>query len=824
MSAANNVMPATAKAETSLALSLAKTRDSLTEISPLLKQVKDVLDSNVLKTVMGCYGDADAAALGHMTLRNRHQRIANRLAQERDLDRHIAELTMLAPEGSREVLKDNLWFHIQGFVERYDAEVFAEVKGRFGEAISYIDPAARFAVIDSYVLKAGQEVLSAIQQWDAMQGSASSGRVSYAKARDDVVTAFTNKVSKLTDTFTSKKMLEDTLEMVSQDSQYMLQRAQYDLSLLSVERISAIDQKRKFLQDQIRTIDAQLTNVQGSHEKRVYVPLKVPRELVECLQGQELQVAMDSFMELNSHKYYVIPTYISRVGGDMDPVKGLFWRCPDAADGYLGVPEAFRERYREESRNLWMELIGSQYITSAVVRGITTPFNIGLAGDMVGQVALWDGVSAYWGLLSRYRPLDDQYRIDVEQFIDDAHAGYRKVDRRLLDHIQAIMKRVTEAKLLGIRIKWHKTGAKWVSMLSTRANYAVALQDYLKAPEDPDDCVRVLEQLLRVIEATAVREFMTADINTPFYANRAEEAWSGEDGDGAWQYGVPNPEHLQAMYMQAGAEDYEEAYAMGWSPSYAGNRGGKGYRGKGSSTKGDSSVVWGTRLRMAQQQAKGSSTYGKGKGGHGRGSSYWQDRDMRWRSQDGGTAYAVQNTTTPWNKDSGCYGKDCPGKRYQKFELCLTCHKTGMERGQVISRDNKIFPLSPTSGTTVEVRRAQMAAILNAGQAYRQCFAGVTMMSDDDAAVPQDMRQVIDDLLEMDRAGHEQGAAYQAYSHPTSEGDDHRVHAKPEPVSVSPKRELPDEAYQQAKKVCMEARNHENALIAALRKVGQHTK
>ena len=50
MSAANNVIPATAKAETSLALSLAKARDSLTEISPLLKQVKDVLDSNVLKT------------------------------------------------------------------------------------------------------------------------------------------------------------------------------------------------------------------------------------------------------------------------------------------------------------------------------------------------------------------------------------------------------------------------------------------------------------------------------------------------------------------------------------------------------------------------------------------------------------------------------------------------------------------------------------------------------------------------------------------------------------------------------------------------------
>ena len=51
MSAAHTVIPATAKSETSLALSLAKARDSLTEVSPLLKQVRDVLDSNVLKTV-----------------------------------------------------------------------------------------------------------------------------------------------------------------------------------------------------------------------------------------------------------------------------------------------------------------------------------------------------------------------------------------------------------------------------------------------------------------------------------------------------------------------------------------------------------------------------------------------------------------------------------------------------------------------------------------------------------------------------------------------------------------------------------------------------
>ena len=115
-----------------------------------------------------------------------------------------------------------------------------------------------------------------------------------------------------------------------------------------------------------------------------------------------------------------------------------------------------------------------------------------------------------------------------------------------------------------------------------------------------------------------------------------------------------------------------------------------------------------------------------------------------------------------------------------------------MERRQVISRDNKIFPLSTTSGTTAEARRAQMAAILNVGKAHRQCFAGVTLLSDDDVAVPQDMRQVIDDLLEMDRTGHEQVVAYQAYVHPTTEVNDHRVCAKPETVGMSPKRESPD--------------------------------
>ena len=53
--------------------------------------------------------------------------------------------------------------------------------------------------------------------------------------------------------------------------------------------------------------------------------------------------------------------------------------------------------------------------------------------------------------------------------------GFTKFDERIMEHVVAVQKRISEGKMLGIRVKWHKTGAIWVQQLSERATFAVAL-------------------------------------------------------------------------------------------------------------------------------------------------------------------------------------------------------------------------------------------------------------------------------------------------------------------------------------------------------------
>lgn len=812
MSNANLAITTAGQADSSLAMILATAGAMIDEINPAMKTIKEGLKGNVLKTVMGPYGTTDDAAQQAALLRNRHQRIRLRLQQEEELGHRISAVALTIPMPAREHVVRSLWEVVQNFVERYDSEVYHEVQQKFGEAIAYIDPDARFAAIDSYVLQAQQAIILSVQKWDAMQGAAASGRVAFAKARDAVITAYHAAVEKLTDSFSARQTLEHTLSLLNESSQVMLQQAQGDLSLLSVTKINELEGKRKFVLDQLKNLDQRMVSTSGPIDKKTYVPLKVPRELTESLQGQELQIAMDTFMEINSHKYYVIPAYIARVGGDVDPIKGLFWRCPDAADGYSAVPAVFRERYREESRNLWMELNSSQHITSSIIMGITSPFNVGVAGDQVGQCAIWDGVSAYWALLSKYRPLDAAYRQDVELYLDSAHTGFRKFDGRLLDTVQAVMKRIAEAKMLGIRIKWHKTGEQWVSHLSTRPNYAVALQDFLKAPVDPDDCVLTLEQLLRVIEQTAVREYTTADVNIPLYSNQAmcvHDTANPEQGHdwstGGWmEPRVPNPEHLAAMYTGAGMDGEAFAIGNGWR-SYAEQGKGRKGKSKGDHAKGDSYVVPGARLRLAQERAHGFSR-AKGKGYGGRGHSSYS----RHGNQGAYAALDINVAGRAWDVKLGCFCTGCPANKFQKFDLCLTCHKAGLERGQVLCRDGKTYALLPVQNTKPDDRKAAMLAIAQAAKIYRESFAGAITMVDDHQQ-DADVCQLLQDMADMEDAGYgrcDEALHLQVLDDVKPDGPHKRV--------------APAEDIRANKRTCDEARHHENAMIAALNKLSQH--
>ena len=158
------------------------------------------------------------------------------------------------------------------------------------------------------------------QTWDAIQGTTSCGRIAFAKARDPGITAFHEGIGQLTEIYSTRMVYEKALEQLNDEAHQLLTLAHDDATALSSNRVRDIDERRKFVQDYIRALDNRLVPTQGVSGKRAYVPLKMPRDLVDGLRGQELHISMDSHMESNRHKYYVVSHYVNRVGGDVDPV------------------------------------------------------------------------------------------------------------------------------------------------------------------------------------------------------------------------------------------------------------------------------------------------------------------------------------------------------------------------------------------------------------------------------------------------------------------------------------------------------------------------
>ena len=140
-----------------------------------------------------------------------------------------------------------------------------------------------------------------------------------------------------------------------------------------------------------------------------------------------------------------------------------------------------------------------------------------------------DGVSLYWALLTFFRPLDDAYQEDVEEWLDGCYKLFSKYDGTIIYNLQTIKAKVAEAQIMGTRIKWFKTGKKWISALESRPIFAVALAKYKKMKINTDDCVVVLNEICRDILAKAKEELMSKSANTslPFVhgAHMAENDW-----------------------------------------------------------------------------------------------------------------------------------------------------------------------------------------------------------------------------------------------------------------------------------------------------------
>ena len=209
-------MKTSSTSDYSLAQALANASATLDEILPELKKMKEALSSNVLTAVMGTSGTADSAAQ-HVDMLLRHQRIAVHLSSDRELHRRtdllLANLPVSEAEKSR--LKEALMSSVQRFVQEHDERVRTEVGAKVEEVVAMVDPDARVAAVDAYLALAKTDIKQASHTWDSIQGTTSCGRIAFAKARDDVVSAFNEGVESLKSIFTSLEMYNDALSKLN---------------------------------------------------------------------------------------------------------------------------------------------------------------------------------------------------------------------------------------------------------------------------------------------------------------------------------------------------------------------------------------------------------------------------------------------------------------------------------------------------------------------------------------------------------------------------------------------------------------------------------
>ena len=78
------------------------------------------------------------------------------------------------------------------------------------------------------------------------------------------------------------------------------------------------------------------------------------------------------------------------------------------------------------------------------------------------------------------------------------------------------------------------------------------------------------------------------------------------------------------------------------------------------------------------------------------------------------------------------------------FEFCLTCHKTGLEKGSVLGRDGKTYAVLSQQHSTPEARREALAKLVVAVKAYRATYQTKAAMLTEESAY-NDLEQYIVD-------------------------------------------------------------------------------
>lgn len=677
--------------EESMSQALSRAADTAQNMTGDLESIRDSLRDRFATTVMVPSGNEAAARL------LRFQRIET-AGRSSNTIQHM--LHIMVPDPAARTIA-------QQFVLEF-AHQMAE------DARTNVERQLTHALVDAdYVKNVGDAVLSAKQvlrsckevssRLSSLEGNNASGRGVFLKTQDDEIGTFSTAVASLDILHQRKNALLDARDNVQGSMAAMLTNASMDMNAVPQDLMTTNQTHQTVITKQLDLINESICPGTAAARGR-YTELQVPSHLDDMLKGTLMIKNFDDFMSKNRHHFPITRTYTRRVGHDVNPTKGIFYKPPTKADGYAAVPKSMREAYAAESAKIWTEL--STRAPSTILRDIQRSFHYGRDMELVGSCMPDDGVTAYWAILSMYRPMDATYHDDIENWLDACYWKVNKYDGSIVDTLKAIKLRIDEAKLLGIRIKWHKTGKKWITLLAKRPNFAVALEPFKRKVPDTDDCVLVLSDLVLCMQHVAGEEFTAPSTNSPFYPEQGMLA-STNPFDEAGMLAATETEQ-QDLIMNDCLMSQQDAFAI------SGYRGGRTTKRQRTDDDG-SGVVPGRRLQMAMGNYDQSSPRRQQIQPTPRRSGFGSN--MR-----GGRAYQKAFEAAQMKHDPArcCFEKVCPAPRKSHFELCTTCHKNGISRGTFEGKDGVTYPMLSINSSTAEQRKANTMKMVKAASAWRR--------------------------------------------------------------------------------------------------------
>ena len=326
----------------------------------------------------------------------------------------------------------------------------------------------------------------------------------------------------------------------------------------------------------------------GKGSKRGLIDLVIPVNLKNG-GGKELMENVNEYLTGRAEEYYGIIPMLRRVGVDIDPEEAVHWKPPSIDSGYGDYQAESRDIVKAQSKTFYIKLLSSM---SPEMRGyITRTLLYGAEDKHSFKCQKFDGVSAFFVLMTQFRPQGTDRRDAIEKSFEDAAEHFAKDNP--MGKIEHLRPKLIEAGEIGVKLRWSKTG-KEIAVVMSRLDhdYSNALQGWKDGSKvsDPEDCALDLELMFADIETT-LKQIQNGDRKLEnngqwrshhVMARRPKGKGGSKGGKGGSKGGRGTCKYGGSC----GREDCHFEHPHGWNPNNRRAAFGKGGRSKGGGKGG----------------------------------------------------------------------------------------------------------------------------------------------------------------------------------------------------------------------------------------------